>query len=108
MSRVSPEQDPFRAIVDANRRRMLDHMLVQERTVGELAGLLGIAQPSVSQHMAVLRLAGLVDERQEGRRTFYSVRAADLRGVAEWIAKYEVFWAERLDALAAHLARQRQ
>ena len=108
MSRVSPEQDPFRAIADANRRRMLDHMLAQERTVGELAGLLGIAQPSVSQHMAVLRLAGLVDERQEGRRTFYSVRAADLRGVAEWIAKYEVFWAERLEALAAHLARQRQ
>jgi len=108
MSRVSPEQDPFRAIADANRRRMLDHMLAQERTVGELAGLLGIAQPSVSQHMAVLRLAGLVDERQEGRRTFYSVRAADLRGVAEWIAKYEVFWAERLDALAEHLARQRQ
>ena len=108
MSRVSSEQDPFRAIADANRRRMLDHMLAQERTVGELAGLLGIAQPSVSQHMAVLRLAGLVDERQEGRRTFYSVRAADLRGVAEWIAKYEVFWAERLDALAAHLARQRQ
>lgn len=108
MSRVSPEQDPFRAIADANRRRMLDLMLAQERTVGELAGLLGIAQPSVSQHMAVLRLAGLVDERQEGRRTFYSVRAADLRGVAEWIAKYEVFWAERLDALAAHLARQRQ
>lgn len=107
MSRVSSEQDPFRAIADANRRRMLDHMLAQERTVGELAGLLGIAQPSVSQHMAVLRLAGLVDERQEGRRTFYSVRAADLRGVAEWIAKYEVFWAERLDALAAHLARQR-
>ncbi|MCA3441186.1 MAG: winged helix-turn-helix transcriptional regulator [Rhodobacter sp.] len=108
MSRVSSEQDPFRAIADANRRRMLDLMLAQERTVGELAGLLGIAQPSVSQHMAVLRLAGLVDERQEGRRTFYSVRAADLRGVAEWIAKYEVFWAERLDALAAHLARQRQ
>lgn len=108
MSRVSPEQDPFRAIADANRRRMLDHMLAQERTVGELAGLLGIAQPSVSQHMAVLRLAGLVDERQEGRRTFYSVRAADLRGVAEWIAKYEVFRAEGLDALAAHLARQRQ
>ncbi|MCA3543280.1 MAG: winged helix-turn-helix transcriptional regulator [Rhodobacter sp.] len=108
MSRVSPEQDPFRAIADANRRRMLDHMLAQERTVGELAGLLGIAQPSVSQHTAVHRLAGLVVERQEGRRTFYSVRAADLRGVAEWIAKYEVFWAERLDALAAHLARQRQ
>jgi DNA-binding transcriptional ArsR family regulator len=87
---------------------MLDHMLTGERTVGELAGILGIAQPSVSQHMSVLRLAGLVDERQEGRRTFYAVRGAALRGVADWIAQYEAFWTERLDALEAHLARQRQ
>jgi DNA-binding transcriptional ArsR family regulator len=108
MSRVSPDQDPFRAIADPNRRRMLDHMLTGERTVGELAGILGIAQPSVSQHMSVLRLAGLVDERQEGRRTFYAVRGAALRGVADWIAQYEAFWTERLDALEAHLARQRQ
>ena len=108
MSRVSPDQDPFRAIADPNRRRMLDHMLSGERTVGELSGILGIAQPSVSQHMAVLRLAGLVDERHEGRRTFYAVRGAELQGVADWIAKYEAFWEDRLDALEAHLARQKQ
>jgi DNA-binding transcriptional ArsR family regulator len=108
MSRVSPDQDPFRAIADPNRRRMLDHMLSGERTVGELAGILGIAQPSVSQHMTVLKLAGLVDERHEGRRTFYAVRGAALQGVADWIAQYEAFWTERLDALEAHLARQRQ
>jgi DNA-binding transcriptional ArsR family regulator len=58
--------------------------------------------------MAVLRLAGLVDERQEGRRTFYAVRGAALQGVADWIARYEAFWTDRLDALEAHLARQRQ
>lgn len=108
MSRISSDQDPFRAIADPNRRRMLDLMLSGERTVGELTGVLGIAQPSVSQHMAVLRQAGLVDERREGRRTYYAVRAAELRGVAEWLAKYEVFWGEKLDALEAHLARQRQ
>lgn len=108
MSRISSDQDPFRAIADPNRRRMLDLMLSGERTVGELTGVLGIAQPSVSQHMAVLRQAGMVDERREGRRTYYAVRAAELRGVAEWLAKYEVFWGEKLDALEAHLARQRQ
>ncbi|MCA3572454.1 MAG: winged helix-turn-helix transcriptional regulator [Aestuariivirga sp.] len=107
MTQVSPNQDPFRAIADPNRRRMLDLMLGQERTVGFLADDLGIAQPSVSQHMQVLRLAGLVDARSEGRRTFYSVRPAELRGVAEWIAKYEAFWTGRLDALENHLSRMK-
>ena len=107
MTQVSPNQDPFRAIADPNRRRMLDLMLGHERTVGFLADDLGIAQPSVSQHMQVLRLAGLVDARSEGRRTFYSVRPAELHGVAEWIAKYEAFWTGRLDALENHLSRMK-
>ncbi|ROU04099.1 ArsR/SmtB family transcription factor [Histidinibacterium lentulum] len=107
MTRVSPNQDPFRAIADPNRRQMLDLMLAEERTVGVLADHLGIAQPSVSQHMQVLRLAGLVDARTEGRRTLYSVRAAELRRVADWIAKYEAFWSDRLDALEDHLSRMK-
>lgn len=106
MTRVSENQDPFKAIADPNRRRMLDLMLDEPRTVGALATTLGIAQPSASQHMQVLRLAGLVEERTEGRRTFYSVRASELRAVADWIAKYEAFWTDRLDALEAHLARK--
>lgn len=108
MSRVSPDQDPFTAIADPNRRRMLDLMLGGPRTVGDLARTLGLSQPAVSQHMAVLRLAGLVEARPQGRRTPYAVRAAELRTVADWVAKYEAFWGERLDALAAHLARQQQ
>lgn len=107
MSRVAANQDPFKAIADPNRRRMLELMLAQERTVGFLAEELGIAQPSASQHMQVLRLAGLVDERTEGRRTFYSLRAAELRIVADWIAQYEAFWNERLDALEDHLSQMK-
>lgn len=107
MTQVSQNQDPFRAIADPNRRRMLDLMLTEERTVGFLADELGIAQPSVSQHMQVLRLAGLVDARAEGRRTYYGVRAAELREVADWLSKYEAFWTGRLDALEAHLSRMK-
>ena len=107
MSHVSPNQDPFRAIADPNRRKMLDLMLIEERTVGFLADELGIAQPSVSQHMQVLRLAGLVDARSEGRSTLYNVRAAELRTVADWITKYEAFWGKRLDALEDHLSRMK-
>lgn len=105
MTRVAPNQDPFKAIADPNRRRMLDLMLTEARTVGALAQQLGISQPSVSQHMQVLRLAGLVDERSEGRRTFYGLRATELQAVADWMAKYEAFWTDRLDALEAHLTQ---
>ncbi|WP_085339791.1 ArsR/SmtB family transcription factor [Aquidulcibacter paucihalophilus] len=107
MTYVAPHQDAFKAIADPNRRKMLDMMLQDACTVGALAEALAISQPAASQHMQVLRLAGLVDERVEGRRTFYSVRAAQLRTVADWIAKYEAFWTEKLDALETHLARMK-
>ena len=63
MTHGSPNQDPFRAMADPDCRRILDLTLGQ-----------GIAQPSASQHMQVLRLAGLVDALAQGSRTFCSVR----------------------------------
>lgn len=107
MAHVSPRQDPFRAIADPNRRRMLDAMLAGDCTVGGLTRDLGLSQPTVSQHMQVLRLAGLVSERRAGRQVFYAVRAADLATVGDWLAKYQAFWTTRLDALEAHLATRR-
>lgn len=104
MSIVSKNQDPFKAIADSNRRMMLDLMFEEERTVGFLADRIGIAQPSVSQHMQVLRLAGLVEARPEGRHVYYRVRGEELRVVVNWLARYEAFWTERLDALDTHLS----
>lgn len=108
MAHVAPEQDAFRAIADPNRRRMLDAMLEAERTVGELTQALGIRQPSVSQHMQVLKLAGLVTERRAGRHTFYAARPDELGPVGAWLAKYRAFWSDRLDALDAHLKTRKQ
>lgn len=107
MGRVSASQDPFRAIADPGRRKMLDAMIERERSVGELTALLGISQPAVSQHLQILRLAGLVCERPEGRNRFYSARPSDLQTVADWLGKYEIFWTEKLAALGDHLARRR-
>lgn len=103
MAHVAPQQDAFRAIADPNRRRILDAMLAGERTVGDLTQVLGIRQPSVSQHMQVLKLAGLVTERRVGRQIFYAVQPAELGAVGSWLAKYQAFWSDRLDALEAHL-----
>jgi DNA-binding transcriptional ArsR family regulator len=105
MGRVAASQDAFRAIADPRRRQMLDAMLQAEQSVTDLTQLTGIRQSSVSQHLDVLRKAGLVEERQAGRNRFYAVRAGQLAVVAEWLDKYERFWAERLDALTRHLSR---
>lgn len=106
MGYVANDQDAFRAIADPNRRKMLDAMVAGEQTVGQLTALLGVRQPTVSQHLRVLRLAGLVGERREGRNCFYSTNPSELAEVAAWLAKYRAFWNDRLDALAVHLKRK--
>ena len=106
MAHVARHQDAFRAIADLGRRRMLDAMLERERTVGELAALVGVSQPAASQHLKLLKLAGIVEERRQGRTTLCRVRPAELRTVMEWLAKYEAFWSGKLEAFEAHLAKQ--
>jgi DNA-binding transcriptional ArsR family regulator len=98
--------DPFRAIADAGRRRILDALTLREYSVTELTGLLGISQPAVSQHLRVLREAGMVKERSEGRFRYYRLQGEPLRDVHEWVAQYESFWSTRLDALARHLKKK--
>ena len=96
----------FRAIADPSRRRMLDHLARGERTVTELCGLFEMSQPAISQHLKVLRDAGLVRDRREGRARIYSLDARPLAHVHDWLAHYERFWSVKLDALEALLARE--
>lgn len=105
MAYVAPTQDAFRAIADPNRRRMLDAMAEGERTVRELTDLLAVSQPTVSQHIQVLKVAGLLDERRAGRNTFYRMRPEALAEVGDWLDKYRAFWADRLDRLEMHLRK---
>lgn len=67
-------------------------------SVGELARGLPVSRPAVSQHLRVLRLAGLVRERREGTRNFYSV---DGDGLADVRAYFDGFWDEALTAFKA-------
>lgn len=101
------DTDPFRAIADPNRRRILDLIREDDAAVGELADHIGISQPAVSQHLGILKSAGLVTARKEGRHSFYRADAVRLSEVADWIAQYEAFWEDRLDRLGQHLARKR-
>jgi DNA-binding transcriptional ArsR family regulator len=106
MSYIANNQDAFKAIADPGRRRILDAILLDEKSITDLVTLLGLSQAAVSQHVKVLVLAGLATARRQGRHTFYGANPVELRTVNAWLHKYERFWEGKLDALEAHLAQK--
>ena len=97
---VAPAHEtPFTAIASSTRRKILDFIQDGERSVGAIVGAVGISQPAVSQHLKVLKEAGLVGERAEGRFRYYRLQPGPLAEVMAWVKAYEQFWTDRLAAL---------
>jgi DNA-binding transcriptional ArsR family regulator len=90
------EPDVFRAVADPTRRAVLDLLAEGELAVKDLQPAFPISQPALSQHLRVLREAGLVSERRAGRLRIYRLEAEPLAGVRTWL---ERFWDERFDRL---------
>jgi DNA-binding transcriptional ArsR family regulator len=101
VSRHAATSDTFQAIADPTRRRILAYLAQNgEPTVAEIAAPFApVTQSAISQHLKVLREAGLVQVRQAGRERRYRLDAHPLREVALWAQSYEQFWEERLAAL---------
>jgi DNA-binding transcriptional ArsR family regulator len=97
----------FEVLAEPTRRRILDLLRERERSVGELVDRLTVSQPGVSKHLRVLRDAGLVEVRTDAQRRWYGLRPEPLTEVDAWLAPYRRLWAQRLDALENHLARER-
>jgi DNA-binding transcriptional ArsR family regulator len=93
----------LKAIAEPNRRRILTLVRNKELTAGEIASHFEVSRPAVSQHLTVLKEAGLVHERRNGTRRLYSVRP---EGLADVKAFLESFWDERLQALKAEAERE--
>jgi len=98
----------FLAIADPTRRAILHRLANGEQSAGDLATPFRASQSAISQHLAILRESGLVRVRSEGRQRFYALRPAPLKRVARWIAHYERFWNEKLDALGEYLDKESQ
>ncbi|MEU6727598.1 metalloregulator ArsR/SmtB family transcription factor [Nonomuraea wenchangensis] len=93
----------YAALAEPHRRRILDLLRTGERPAGELVKHLDLSQPGVSKHLKVLREAGLVAVRIDGKQRVYSLRPEPLAEVAEWLEPYRMLWSQRLDALERHL-----
>ena len=102
------EQDVFGAISHPARRRMLDLLVEDDRSVKAIAGQFQMSRPAVSQHLRILLDAGLVTEQRHGRERRYHFVPEQLGPVRDWIARYERFWDDRLKRLQKLLAKKSQ
>jgi DNA-binding transcriptional ArsR family regulator len=96
-----------RAIVEPRRRQILTLVRDRELSAGEIASNFDVSRPAVSQHLAVLRGAGLLAERRQGTSRYYRARPEGLTGLRDFM---DEFWTNRLERLklAAELEQQRR
>jgi DNA-binding transcriptional ArsR family regulator len=99
----------FRALADPTRRGIFETLCSGgEQTVGGLTALAKVSQPAVSKHLAVLKQAGLVLDRHEGRQTHYSAQPGALAPLRDWTSQMSGFWEDRFDQLDDLLKRMDQ
>ncbi|WP_316191032.1 metalloregulator ArsR/SmtB family transcription factor [Bradyrhizobium sp. SZCCHNS2096] len=99
----------FRTLADPTRRAIFERLCRQgEQTVGALTASAGVSQPAVSKHLAILKQAGLVNDRHEGRQTHYSAQLRALRPLIDWTQQMAGFWESRFDDLENLLRRMDQ
>jgi DNA-binding transcriptional ArsR family regulator len=96
MPRAATTSDVFNAIAEPQRRAILEALVGDERSVNEVASALGVAQPSISKHLRVLREVGLVESRRDGRQVWYRTNAHALKPVYEWTGTFERLWSRQL------------
>lgn len=99
----------FRTLADPTRRAIFERLCREgETTVGALTAGAGISQPAVSKHLGVLKQAGLVRDRPDGRQTHYRAELKALAPLTDWTRRMAGFWESRIDHLEDLLKRMDQ
>jgi DNA-binding transcriptional ArsR family regulator len=94
-----PIEGVLRALADPTRRGLYERLVGAEASIARLTEQAAISQPAVSQHMAILRAAGLLSERRQGRSTIYRADPKGLTPLVDWIYRQDAFWRDALDRL---------
>ena len=109
MARATTTSDAFNAVAEPRRREILIYLAASERPVDDIVSAIGLAQPSVSKHLKVLRDEGLVRMRCQGRQKLYQTNAEAIRPLHEWAATFERYWQHQLNRVkerAEEMGRQ--
>lgn len=100
LNNTNQERDVYAAIADPTRRQLLNLLAkADELPLHELTAQFEMGRTAVSKHLAILKEAGLVIARKEGRETRYRLNAAPLKEIQDWVSIYEGFWKERISKL---------
>ena len=95
----------FAALADPTRRRVMERLASGPKAVGEIAAGFPVSRPAISQHLKVLKEAGLVADRAEGTRRVYSIDPEGLGPLRAWLDR---FWGVALEAFRAEVERDQQ
>ena len=98
--------DPFSAVAEPKRRRVLDLLSEGELPVNDIAGALRWPQPMVSKHLGVLKEVGLVSVREDGRQRFYRINGEVMKPIYDWARTFEQFWSHQLDRIKERAQRR--
>ena len=93
------ETEIFRALADPTRRAVFERVAAREMSVSELKSHFVVSQPAISQHLAMLKEAGLVSERRQGRFAYYRAEPTGIAPLLSWVERYRAFWPERIEKL---------
>jgi len=96
-------ENSLAAIAEPRRRAIVEMLLEDEHSVGDIERQLGLPQPSVSKHLRVLREAGLVEARIDAQKRLYRLRAGPLMEIDAWLVPFRRLWSKHIDALERHL-----
>ena len=108
MRYIKGVESVFDIIAEPNRRAILSLLVSSEQSVGEIERELGMAQPTVSKHLRVLRDAGFVEATVDAQRRLYRLKPEPLQEIDAWLAPFRRFWSGHLDALERHLDRRKR
>jgi len=103
MPRTVNTYDIFTAIAEPKRRELIEKLMGDELSVNRLVEVTHWNQPMVSKHLRVLKEAGLVSERKQGRQRFYRVNANELKPIQIWVRQFEKYWSKQFDQLDEYL-----
>lgn len=106
---LQPQDLLFKALADPTRRALFERLCRDgDQTVAALTLEAGVSQPAVSKHLAVLKQAGLVRDRRQGRQAHYSAQKGALAPLVDWTSRMNGFWEQRFNDLEDLLHRMDQ
>lgn len=100
---IMAAMEGFAALGDPTRRKIVEMLAAHELQAGEIARRFDMTAPAVSQHLRLLRDAGLVSVRRDAQRRIYALEPSGLAELDAWLGRFRRFWATRLDALEREL-----